>query len=397
MPKDSEILVSIVIPVYNVEKYLRECLDSVICQTLREIEIICVNDGSTDGSFAILEEYAKRDSRIQIVNQPNGGLSNARNAGIARVKGRYTYFVDSDDTIDVDLCRMTFISAEYYAADVLFFDIVPYDARCDLELVKDLSQPSYYSNMNKTYTEDHCVNVKEFLAYIWCPMKLFRTGFLRENNLFFPEHIFRGEDLLFHWQVLFVVKKIGVLPAHLYYYRNRLNSLMQTKRVSQTYIFSTFEELKKKLLDHNLYETYKNEYIRQKLYDLFYSGFVQIQPKMRSEIKQQILNAMTEDEWNYISDNEHTMTPYLQNFYRSLRRETAARLKFNLWWYLQRCSRRVLSRLGVGVLYVKVKHIFAKHFSQKYVEQNRKLCDQIVELQEKILLQTSNITRVHTS
>ena len=92
--------ISVIVPVYNAEKYLTVCLNSVRNQTHKDVEIICVNDGSKDGSLSILEEYAKKDDRIQIVDKPNGGLADARNAGIAVAKGDYVFCIDSDDTID---------------------------------------------------------------------------------------------------------------------------------------------------------------------------------------------------------------------------------------------------------------------------------------------------------
>jgi len=89
--------ISVIIPVYNVEQYLSRCLDSVVGQTYRELQIICVNDGSTDGSLSVLRDYAERDTRIRIIDQPNAGLSMARNAGIAKATGEYVLFLDSDD------------------------------------------------------------------------------------------------------------------------------------------------------------------------------------------------------------------------------------------------------------------------------------------------------------
>ena len=97
MPK-----ISVIIPVYNVEKYLRECLDSVINQTLKDIEIICVNDGSTDSSMAILQEYSSKDARIVIINQENMGVGKARNIAIDRATGQFVCFVDSDDYYPTD-------------------------------------------------------------------------------------------------------------------------------------------------------------------------------------------------------------------------------------------------------------------------------------------------------
>ena len=103
MPK-----VSIIVPVYNVEKYLRQCLDSVLNQTFQEFEAICINDGSTDSCAQILDEYAKKDSRIKVITQDNKGLSEARNTGLKHVQGDYVFFLDSDDSIHpqcLDICH----------------------------------------------------------------------------------------------------------------------------------------------------------------------------------------------------------------------------------------------------------------------------------------------------
>ena len=100
--------VSVIIPVYNIEKYLKKCLDSVTNQTFSDIEIICVNDGSTDNSLSILEEYAKKDNRIKIINKENGGLSSAWNAGLNEVSSEYVTFVDGDDWIDTKTFKLAY-------------------------------------------------------------------------------------------------------------------------------------------------------------------------------------------------------------------------------------------------------------------------------------------------
>ena len=116
MPK-----VSVIIPVYNVEKYLRECLDSVVNQTLKDIEIICINDGSPDNSLAILEEYAKKDSRIIVISQENSGVSTARNVGIDLAKGDYLYFIDADDYAEPDLLELSYQKALSTQCDIVNF------------------------------------------------------------------------------------------------------------------------------------------------------------------------------------------------------------------------------------------------------------------------------------
>lgn len=109
--------ISVIVPVYNVEEYLRKCLDSVLNQTLRDIEIICVDDGSTDSLWEILKEYAQKDDRIKLIQKENGGLSSARNAAMQVAKGDYIGFVDSDDWIDPDFLRKLYVAAEKYGAD----------------------------------------------------------------------------------------------------------------------------------------------------------------------------------------------------------------------------------------------------------------------------------------
>lgn len=109
--------VSVIIPVYNVEAYLRQCLDSVVNQTLREIEIICVDDGSTDKSAAILKEYAAKDGRIKVLTQSNTGAGAARNAGIARATGEWITFCDADDWIEPDAIEKMVAAAQREDAD----------------------------------------------------------------------------------------------------------------------------------------------------------------------------------------------------------------------------------------------------------------------------------------
>ena len=111
--------VSIIVPVYNIEKYLAKCLDSLINQTLEDIEIICVNDGSTDNSAEILNEYAQKDCRIKIINQDNAGLSAARNTGINAANGEYIGYVDSDDWIDLNFYEKLYNAAKDTDADIV--------------------------------------------------------------------------------------------------------------------------------------------------------------------------------------------------------------------------------------------------------------------------------------
>lgn len=116
--------VSIIVPIYNVEPYLRQCLDSLVNQTYKNIEIICVDDGSTDASSEILTEYALKSSKVRVIRQENSGLSAARNVGFSFATGKYVMYVDSDDWIDVCTCEKAVFKAEEHAADLVMWPYI---------------------------------------------------------------------------------------------------------------------------------------------------------------------------------------------------------------------------------------------------------------------------------
>ena len=120
-------LVSVVVPVYNAEPYLRECLDSLLGQTLKEIEIIAVDDGSTDGSASVLQAYAQKDSRISVLTQGNSGQSAARNSALETAKGAYVQFLDADDWLDPDCCRVLSGQTAAVKLDMLSMAAVSYE------------------------------------------------------------------------------------------------------------------------------------------------------------------------------------------------------------------------------------------------------------------------------
>ena len=121
--------ISVIVPIYNVEPYLSQCLDSIISQTLADIEIICVNDGSTDNSLQILQKYAAQDNRIKIINQPNQGLSAARNSGIDVATGEFIGFVDSDDYIAPDFYETLYTVAKKYKANIAASNIIKFNQK----------------------------------------------------------------------------------------------------------------------------------------------------------------------------------------------------------------------------------------------------------------------------
>ena len=213
--------VSIIVPVYNVEKYLRKCLDSLINQTLKDIEIICVNDGSKDNSPKILEEYAKKDNRIIVINQENAGLSVARNSGIDIAKGEYIGFVDSDDWVDLDFFEKLYYSATSNDADIAVGGIIR---------VTGIKKKKFLNFEKETLTDN--ANLKFELCDVpeksYVTNKIYKTQKLKEINLKFEEgRIF--EDCIFTPQALFYSGKIVTVPNIYYYYLRRGNSTVKQR------------------------------------------------------------------------------------------------------------------------------------------------------------------------
>jgi len=213
-----------------VEKYLSTCLDSLINQTLTDIEIICVNDGSTDSSLAILKDFANKDSRIKILDKQNEGVSVARNLGIEVATGQYLMFVDSDDYLIENACEKALNIIEYDGSDICIF--AHYDL-VDEKLVKsgvnkDIIKAQKQNN--QTYTD--------FSINIWD--KIYNRNFLITNSIKFIPNIKTSEDVIFNFVCQFNNPKVSYSIEPLYVYR--LTS--ENSATSKSYIKSDIESLK---------------------------------------------------------------------------------------------------------------------------------------------------------
>lgn len=218
------IKISFIIPVYNTEKYLRQCIDSILEQNMQEMEIICIDDGSVDDSVSILSQYEKKDSRIKLFRQEHKGVSCARNLGIREAKGNYLMFVDSDDYLLPRSLKQVYEIAEKKQADILAFSgktekfcyLLPWIIDCFSTRNKE-----YFSFEGKLFLKEHGAQ-----PVIW--NKLFRRELLVKNDISFCEELSIGEDQLFDFLVFPVAKKICFSRRKLYCYRvGRMGSAMQ--------------------------------------------------------------------------------------------------------------------------------------------------------------------------
>lgn len=220
MPK-----VSVIIPVYNVEQYLERCLDSVVNQTLKDIEIIIVNDGSTDSSLKICDKYALQDQRIKIITRKNGGLAAARNTGLEHATGEYIGFVDSDDWIDSDYYEKLYNTAKKYNSDIAYADFIRKGKR------KHKRRMKFETEMVSTEIHDKIKNCKNLtLGCVW--NKIYRKELVFNNNLKFPEgRLF--EDGIFSMQSIYYANSVVSVPNTFYYYFVNPTSIVKSAKTQK--------------------------------------------------------------------------------------------------------------------------------------------------------------------
>ena len=226
-------MISVVIPVYNVEKYLAECVDSVLGQTYQDYEIILVDDGATDSSGAMCDEYAQKDGRIRVIHQPNGGLSAARNTGLSAAAGEFVYFLDSDDYIEPTALADLVSVAEQERADVVFFDgYVFYDECEEDENAFRYERKASYAAQNGRAILPQLLKNEEYRTAV--PLMLFRTDYLRMHALTFREGIIH-EDELFTFLVYNADGRVAHCHKQLYARRIRPASIMTSSGALRRY------------------------------------------------------------------------------------------------------------------------------------------------------------------
>lgn len=216
MPK-----ISVIIPVYNVERYIEECLRSVCNQTLKDIEILCINDGSTDNSLEILKSFAQNDNRVIIIDQQNAGVSAARNKGLELSKGEYISFVDSDDYIKPDFLEKLYNKATETEADIVACGVT-YLENGNFNAQNHLHKQTFKTGKDIITT----INDKfSFMSSVVIWNKLYSANLIKKHNIKFVENC-RFEDNHFTFITIAIANKIALEPSTEYIYRIINNSFM---------------------------------------------------------------------------------------------------------------------------------------------------------------------------
>lgn len=268
--------ISIVVPIYNVEAYLSRCVDSLLNQTMEEIEIILVNDNSPDNCPVLCDSYAKKDNRIKVIHKENGGLSDARNAGLELAQGDYVLFVDSDDYIDIKTCEYFYEYLKDNKVDVAIGSAIKVEGS---KLSKFNDRTPYEVNKTLTGNEFLKTGYKNGVPSmaVWC--NLYNNDFLRRNNLFFKKGLLH-EDEQWTPRVFLLAKKVLVTEICFYNYVIREGSITNSNNFKKNAehiietvnelnaIFETLEDKElKKMLKNNLVTLYLFAFRKGKLYE----------------------------------------------------------------------------------------------------------------------------------
>lgn len=217
-------LITVIVPVYNVEKYLERCIDSIILQTYKNLEILLVNDGSTDDSLSICRRYSEQDSRIRVIDKTNGGLGSARNAGIDAMKGAYVAFIDSDDYISESMVKRLYDLIKKQDAEVSVCDFCAFDDR------------NVYRKKRKTRIQTF--NRDQAMKNMFYPdgikwnawNKLYKASLFK--TIRYKEGVY-SEDMATTYKVFFETKKVVYTNEQLYYYYHRSDGIMLSKPVKR--------------------------------------------------------------------------------------------------------------------------------------------------------------------
>lgn len=327
--------ISIIIPIYNVEKYLRRCLDSVANQTFTDWEAICVNDGSPDGCAGILEEYSAKDPRFKIINKENGGLSDARNAGMQEVQGKYIIFLDSDDLIHPQTLEISYYLAKRDGSDMVtwykdkFFRPLFLLRRflgleTDKALPFNIKRKFSIDSIKSKYTEDIFAHAYESSQNkIECPVKrcyAWRTLMKREliKDVFFVKGL-KYEDFPWWSELLLKNPKTTItnLPFY-YYFPNPGSILMSTGRASK--IRHRVEGI---IYTYNIYKEKASAYQMERWEKNF------LWPTIDAQIKKKLALLKGENEKQEVKESLRSLldTGILQSYLLPEYKETAQKLR----------------------------------------------------------------------
>lgn len=366
-------LISVVVPIYNVENYLRECLDSLLVQTYRNLEIILVDDGSKDNCGKICDEYAALDRRIRVLHQPNGGLGNAYNNGIAAAGGDYVGMVESDDFAEPDLYERLLASALKYDSDLVKCDFFNYDS---------FQEPQDRSDniLSQLAPDDKAFKISEYPALftfhssVWA--SLYKADFIK--HLKFTETKSAAyQDLSFMFEALARAKKISVVHQSLLHYRQEAGNFSSTSRSDERLIQIPVQimEAWKRV---SVLENYKE--FEEAFWVAATKNAIAFFKKIRPELKVRYFEKLSEAYRplrDYKEYDFEALSPWEKMFLEFV---LAGSFKKAAWLYLMNSPQKSYGGLWVKYLKCRLFALFLrkkekKHYKNKAIELRERIKD----------------------
>lgn len=252
--------ISVVVPVYNVENYLRQSLDSLANQTFKDFEVICVNDGSTDSSLSILEEYANNDERFKIISQENKGLSGARNTGMNYINGSYLLFLDSDDWLEKNALELLYNQVSILNSEMIMFPYRYFNEDTNEYEENDFTKLNMFDSSvdNKNFNYKNISDIVFRIPHE--SIKLYKVETLKKLAIKFPEGL-NYEDAYFFYKIFFKLNKVSIIRTPIYNYRIRTGSICTTGAEKSFDIFKILTCIENFLKEDHIYEKLRDEFI----------------------------------------------------------------------------------------------------------------------------------------
>ena len=344
--------ISIIVPIYNVNKYLRQCLNSIVNQTLKNIEIICINDGSTDNSLEIIMEYIQ-DNRIIIINKSNSGYGNSMNQGIEFASGKYIGIVESDDYVDINMFGILYNFTENGNIDMVRSDYFTYFNEHEINPVKfNIIKPIY----NKTFNPIEFPNIFLININIWA--EIYKKDLIIKNKIkFLSTPGASYQDTSFFFKTLFKSKKIFYLNKPFYYYRQtNINSSVKVKNLNKIlFIIKEYQEIEKychkDLKSFNKIKTYfYTKKIRSLLWNL-----------IRVDKKKEFIKLIYQEIYEILKDNN-----YLDNLFNKYEKIF---LNFLLEYGYEITSDIYMNTLSYNISKPKISIIIPIYNSEEFIEE----------------------------
>lgn len=298
--------ISVIIPVYNIQQHLRECLDSVLGQSYPHLQVICVDDGSTDESPAILAQYAQKDPRVQVIRQQNAGPGAARNTGLEAATGEYVIFLDSDDWFEPDFLEKMVDTAVREGADVAICRAVEFDTNSGRELPSEWMMKKQYLPGKLAFDPQEMADHLFQFTYGMPWDKFYRRELLTTSGIRYPA-LKNSEDLAFVYPTLLAAKRIAVVDEVLIHHRiNRMASVSNSRCGQPEAPYEAFQIVKEYLEQHQLMDTYRRSFLNWAMEFLVWH----ISNMSQRDIQKQYLNTLRHQWLPQLHFEEHPASYY---------------------------------------------------------------------------------------